>query len=189
MICGGVNCSGNADDIVFEYRNGGWSRTKLHPVLPRTIQDYDNDGVPEFQVPIVELEAFECGAPCRVSRSNMVEVYAVEQWDGAKFAQDLSTLRGWYAARYRAAVAAVARAKPAGNDGSCPSESLALAAARYVYGRIHGETHQAAARQADALGAKLDTSQCDISWVELSAKLRRVPLPRPVRKANATAPR
>jgi hypothetical protein len=189
LICGAMNCSGNGDDTVFEYRNGAWSKAKLRPVLPRSIQDYDRDGVPEFQFPIVEIEVFECGVPCRVSRENMVELFGLEQWDGAKFARDLSTLRAWYDARYRAAVAAVAQANPAGSADSCPAEAVGHAAARYVYGRIHGETHAVASTASSALGAALDTSQCDISWPELAAALKKAVLPRPTRKSSARAVR
>jgi len=183
----GASC-GVAKPLVLELEGDAFKKPTSVPECPTCIRDDDKDGVPELELRLAALSVAPCSrASCGPAGALVVEVRGVERWSGGRYARDLALLVPLYRERLGATERdADAVRRTAEKARICPLNALSVAARRFVYGRMTGESRGDALKAADRVMHGWDTKPCSKEydllappkrWEELRKELEGLSLP------------
>jgi hypothetical protein len=191
----GPSC-GVAKPFVLELSGDRFVQPPSAPSCPTCLQDENKDGIPEFELRLLDLKVAPCSrASCGPSVALLVEVRGLEAWDGQGYARDLAEFEPFYFERLKRARQDAEVVKRATTKGKiCPLNALQVATRVYVYSRLTGEGRGDALTAADEImkGYTLDPCRKEYDlldaprpWADLRGELDGLSLPTLTRQRPA----
>lgn len=156
----GAHC-GIPETLVLDLVDDQFSVPGSAPACPTCRHDLDGDGVPEFDIPLLELSIAPCAyVSCGPVYALQVEIDGYESWDGKKFAKNLALFKPLYERALDKARGEAKQLASASKAGVCPTDALRVAGELYVYGRLTGQSSGVALGAADGVMSGYSMKPC-----------------------------
>lgn len=168
----GAHC-GTPEPLVLDLVHDRFVVPASAPACPTCIHDLDSDGVPEFDVPLLQLSIAPCAyVSCGSAYALEVDVDGYESWDGRRFAKNLKLFEPLYDKALDKARQEAKKLAAASKSGVCPTDALRVAGELYAYGRLTGQPVGTALAAADGVMSGYSMQPCTKQHTLLAAPRR-----------------